>query len=226
MKFIPSVGWRMSAVKSGSSPTVLHLSPPPFCSRPKLIASRTKSAEKSIYEIKNRIYEKDPLNCWYSMQNRRKQNRITKSQQTFFDFFSQNRGYFPLFLLINIWNTISCRSGTAHPQRLRALLTGHNIYICIKFIGAPIVVPRFAFLPSNLPFSIRFLNQEFASKESKSVCGYQSFRMRWLICGWKSVGIWGGKNQSETTYKKCVTYWYIMVKRKGNKLKSLYRKCL
>lgn len=44
---------------------------PPFCiyppcSRPKLIASRTKSAEKSIYEIKNRIYEKDPLNCWYS----------------------------------------------------------------------------------------------------------------------------------------------------------------
>lgn len=129
MKFIPSVGWRMSAVKSGSSPTVLHLSPPPFCSRPKLIASRTKSAEKSIYEIKNRIYEKDPLNCWYSMQNRRKQNRITKSQQTFFDFFSQNRGYFPLFLLINIWNTISCRSGTAHPQRLRALLTGHNIYM-------------------------------------------------------------------------------------------------
>lgn len=40
--------------------------PPPFCSRPKLIASRTKSAEKSIYEIKKRTYEKDPLNCWYS----------------------------------------------------------------------------------------------------------------------------------------------------------------
>ena len=116
----------MSAVKSGSSPTVLHPLP--------LFTTQTDSfheqkRRKSIYEIKKRTYEKDPLNCWYSMQNRRKQNRITKSQQTFFDFFSQNRGYFPLFLLINIWNTISCRSGTAHPQRLRALLTGHNIYM-------------------------------------------------------------------------------------------------
>lgn len=55
--------------------------------------------------------------------------RIYRSKQTFFDFFSQNRGYFPLFLLINKTNTISCRSGTAHPQRLRALLTGHNIYM-------------------------------------------------------------------------------------------------
>lgn len=40
-------------------------SPPP-CSRPKLIAFRRKSAEKSIYEIKKITYEKDPLNCWYS----------------------------------------------------------------------------------------------------------------------------------------------------------------
>lgn len=55
--------------------------------------------------------------------------RIYRSKQTFFDFFSQNRGYFPLFLLINKKNTISCRSRTAHPQRLRALLTGHNIYM-------------------------------------------------------------------------------------------------
>ena len=44
---------------------------PPFCipspcSRPKLIAFKNKSAEKSIYEIKKRTYEKDPLNCWYS----------------------------------------------------------------------------------------------------------------------------------------------------------------
>lgn len=30
MNFIPSVGWRMSAVKSDSSPTVLHLSPTPL----------------------------------------------------------------------------------------------------------------------------------------------------------------------------------------------------
>ena len=54
----------MSTVKSGSSPTVLHLFTP--CSRPKLIAFTNKSAEKSIYEIKKRTYEKDPLNCWYS----------------------------------------------------------------------------------------------------------------------------------------------------------------
>lgn len=95
MKFIPSVGWRMSAVKSGSSPTVLHPLPP--CSRPKRIASRTKIVEKNIYEIKKRIYEKDPLNFWYSIQNRSKQNRITKSKQTFFDFFLKTGVTFPIF---------------------------------------------------------------------------------------------------------------------------------
>ena len=40
--------------------------PLPPCSWPKLIASRTKRRRKSIYEIKKRTYEKDPLNCWYS----------------------------------------------------------------------------------------------------------------------------------------------------------------
>lgn len=55
----------MSTVKSGSSPTVLHLSPTP------LLMTQTdsftnKKRRKSIYEIKKRTYEKDPLNCWYS----------------------------------------------------------------------------------------------------------------------------------------------------------------
>ena len=88
-----------------------------------------KNLRKNHLRNKKEDLRKTPLNYWYSIQNRSKQNRITKSQQTFFWFFSQNRGYFPLFLLINIWNTISCRSGAAHPQRLRALLTGYNIYM-------------------------------------------------------------------------------------------------
>lgn len=162
-------------------------SPPP-CSRPKLIASRTKIVEKTIYEIKNRIYEKDPLNCWYSIQNRSKQNRITKSKQTFFDFFLKTGVTFPIFSSL-IYETRLVAVAERHTRSDCGLYLLDTIYICIKFIGAPIVVPLFAFLPSNLPFSIRFLNQEFASKESKSVCGYQSFRMRWLMCEWKSVGI-------------------------------------
>lgn len=53
----------MSTVKSGASPTVLHPLP--------LLMTQTdsftnKKRRKSIYEIKKRTYEKDPLNCWYS----------------------------------------------------------------------------------------------------------------------------------------------------------------
>lgn len=35
-----------------------------------------------------------------------KLTRIYRSKQTFFDFFSQNRGYFSHFLLINICNSL------------------------------------------------------------------------------------------------------------------------
>lgn len=121
---------------------------PPFCiyppcSRPKLIASRTKSAEKSIYEIKKRIYEKDPLNCWYSIQNRRKQNRITKSKQTFFDFFLKTGVTFPFFSSL-IYETRLVAVAERHTRSDCGLYLLDTIYICIKFIGAPIVVPLFA----------------------------------------------------------------------------------
>lgn len=117
------------------------------------------------------------------MQNSSKQNRITKSKQTFFDFFLKTGVTFPIFSSL-IYETRLVAVAERHTRSDCGLylLDTIYIYICIKFIGAPIVVPLFAFLPSNLPFSIRFLNQEFASKESKSVCGYQSFRMRWLMC--------------------------------------------
>lgn len=184
-----------------------------------------KNLRKNHLRNKKEDLRKTPLNYWYSIQNRSKQNRITKSQQTFFDFFLKTGVTFPFFSSL-IYETRLVAVAERHTRSDCGLYLLDTIYICIKFIGAPIVVPRFAFLPSNLPVSIRFLNQEFASKESKSVCGYQSFRMRWLMCRWKSVGIWGGKNQSETALKWCVTYWYTMVKRKGNKHKSLYRKCL
>ena len=88
-----------------------------------------------------------------------------------------------LMMVLAISGTLSVLAGNRLVLNDGGLYLLDTIYICIKFIGAPIVVPLFAFLPSNLPFSIRFLNQEFASKESKSVCGYQSFRMRWLMCG-------------------------------------------
>lgn len=154
-----------------------------------------------------------------------KLTRIYKSKQTFFDFFLKTGVTFPIFSSL-IYETRLVAVAERHTRSECGLYLLDTIYICIKFIGAPIVVPLFAFLPSNLPFSIRFLNQEFASKESKSVCGYQSFRMRWLMCEWKSVGVWGGNNQSKTACKQCVTYWYTMVKWKGNMQKSLYRKSL
>ena len=50
----------MSAVKSGSSPTVLHPLPL-FTTQPDSFTN--KNLRKNIYEIKKRIYEKDPLNC-------------------------------------------------------------------------------------------------------------------------------------------------------------------
>ena len=149
----------------------------------------------------------------------------TGLNKLFLIFFLKTGVTFPLFSSL-IYETRLVAVAERHTRSDCGLYLLDTIYICIKFIGAPIVVPLFAFLPSNLPFSIRFLNQEFASKESKSVCGYQSFRMRWVMCEWKSVGIWGGKNQSETAWKWCVTCWYTKVKWKGNKQKLLYRKCL
>lgn len=107
--------------------------------------------------------------------------RIYRSKQTFFDFFLKTGVTFPFFSSL-IYETRLVAVAERHTRSDCGLYLLDTIYICIKFIGAPIVVPRFAFLPSNLPFSIRFLNQEFASKESKSVCGYQFFRMRWAMC--------------------------------------------
>lgn len=111
-----------------------------------------------------------------------KLTRIYRSQQTFFDFFLKTGVTFPFFSSL-IYETRLVAVAERHTRSDCGLYLLDTIYICIKFIGAPIVVPRFTFLPSNLPFSIRFLNQEFARKESKSVCGYQSFRMRWLMYG-------------------------------------------
>lgn len=135
----------MSAVKSGSSPTVLH--PLPLLT-PQTDSFTNKKRRKSIYEIKKRTYEKDPLNCWYSIQNRSKQNRITKSQQTFFDFFLKTGVTFPFFSSL-IYETRLVAVAERHTRSDCGLYLLDTIYICIKFIGAPIVVPRFAFLPSN-----------------------------------------------------------------------------
>lgn len=79
----------------------------------------------------------------------------TGLNKLFLIFFSQNRGYFPLFLLINMVNTISCRSGTAHPQRLRALLTGHNIYVS-NLSGHPSWCPSLRFYHPIYPFPFDF----------------------------------------------------------------------
>ena len=72
-------------------------SPPPPLLTTQTDSFTNKNRRKNIYEIKKRIYEKDPLNCWYSIQNRIKQNRITKSKQTFFDFFLKTGVTFPIF---------------------------------------------------------------------------------------------------------------------------------
>lgn len=105
----------------------------------------------------------------------------TGLNKLFLIFFLKTGVTFPFFSSL-IYETRLVAVAERHTRSDCGLYLLDTIYICIKFIGAPIVVPLFAFLPSNLPVSIRFLNQEFASKESKSVCGYQSFRMRWAMC--------------------------------------------
>lgn len=140
-----------------------------------------KNLRKNHLRNKKEDLRKTPLNYWYSIQNRSKQNRITKSQQTFFDFFSQNRGYFPLFLLINIWNTISCRSGTAHPQRLRALLTGHNIYVS-NLSGHPSWCPALRFYHPIYPFPFDFWIKNL---QVKKVNPYAAISL--LECGGRCV---------------------------------------
>lgn len=82
------------------------------------------------------------------MQNRSKQNRITKSKQTFFDFFLKTGVTFPLFSSL-IYETRLVAVAERHTRSDCGLYLLDTIYICIKFIGAPIVVPRFVFLPSN-----------------------------------------------------------------------------
>lgn len=130
-------------------------SPPP-CSRPKLIASRTKALEKTIYEIKKRIYEKDPLNCWYSRQNRSKQNRITKSKQTFFDFFLKTGVTFPLFSSL-IYETRLVAVAERHTRSDCGLYLLDTIYIYVSNLsGHPSWCPALCFYHLINPFPFDF----------------------------------------------------------------------
>lgn len=74
--------------------------------------------------------------------------RIYRSQQTFFDFFLKTGVTFPLFSSL-IYETRLVAVAERHTRSDCGLYLLDTIYICIKFIGTPIVVPRFAFLPSN-----------------------------------------------------------------------------
>lgn len=78
-----------------------------------------------------------------------------RSKQTFFDFFLKTGVTFPIFSSLIKLNTISCRSGTAHPQRLRALLTGHNIYVS-NLSGHPSWCPALRFCHPIYPFPFDF----------------------------------------------------------------------
>lgn len=78
-----------------------------------------------------------------------------RSKQTFFDFFLKTGVTFPIFSSLMTENTISCRSGTAHPQRLRALLTGHNIYVS-NLSGHPSWCPALRFYHLINPFPFDF----------------------------------------------------------------------
>lgn len=71
-----------------------------------------------------------------------------RSKQTFFDFFLKIGVTFPLFSSL-IYETRLVAVAERHTRSDCGLYLLDTIYICIKFIGAPIVVPRFAFLPSN-----------------------------------------------------------------------------
>lgn len=71
-----------------------------------------------------------------------------RSKQTFFDFFLKTGVTFPIFSSL-IYETRLVAVAERHTRSDCGLYLLDTIYICIKFIGAPIVVPRFAFLPSN-----------------------------------------------------------------------------
>lgn len=77
-----------------------------------------------------------------------KLTRIYRSKQTFFDFFLKTGVTFPIFSSL-IYETRLVAVAERHTRSDCGLYLLDTIYICIKFIGAPIVVPRFAFLPSN-----------------------------------------------------------------------------
>lgn len=69
--------------------------------------------------------------------------RIYRSKQTFFDFFLKTGVTFPLFSSL-IYETRLIAVAERHTRSDCGLYLLDTIYICIKFIGAPIVVPRFA----------------------------------------------------------------------------------
>lgn len=71
-----------------------------------------------------------------------------RSKQTFFDFFLKTGVTFPFFSSL-IYETRLVAVAERHTRSDCGLYLLDTIYICIKFIGAPIVVPLFAFLPSN-----------------------------------------------------------------------------
>lgn len=82
---------------------------------------------------------------------------FTGLNKLFLIFFLKTGVTFPFFSSL-IYETRLVAVAERHTRSDCGLYLLDTIYICIKFIGAPIVVPLFAFLPSNLPFSIRFLN--------------------------------------------------------------------
>ena len=72
-----------------------------------------------------------------------KLTRIYRSKQTFFDFFLKIGVTFPFFSSL-IYETRLVAVAERHTRSDCGLYLLDTIYICIKFIGAPIVVPRFA----------------------------------------------------------------------------------
>ena len=72
----------------------------------------------------------------------------TGLNKLFLIFFLKTGVTFPFFSSL-IYETRLVAVAERHTRSDCGLYLLDTIYICIKFIGAPIVVPRFAFLPSN-----------------------------------------------------------------------------
>ena len=115
-----------------------------------------KNLRKNHLRDKKEDLRKTLLNYWYSIQNRSKQNRITKSQQTFFDFFLKTGVTFPFFSSL-IYETRLVAVAERHTRSDCGHYLLDTIYIYVSNLsGHPSWCPSLRFYHPIYPFPFDF----------------------------------------------------------------------